>query len=236
MKILWIVPITGPDDADLKIRAAFVNNYLFPGTEVVFRKVERGTESIESRVDEMYATLPVLDEALKGEQEGFDACIIACAGDAGVAQAKELLRIPVVGPGESSILISQLIGRRVVFLTSLPQRIPSLEEKILRHMPLGQFFIYPTNIPVVEFRKDTGSTIEAVTSIIRRSVENNRVDTAILCCLSMVGMAQEVQRRVNIPVIDPALAAIEMAQILVKMNLSHAKGVYPFPPDKKRFL
>lgn len=236
MKILWIVPITGPDDADVKKRQELLGDYLFPGTDVVFRQVVRGTESIESRVDEVYATLPILDEAVRGEEEGFDACVIACAGDAGVAQAKELLRIPVVGPGESSILISQIIGRRVVFLSSLPERIPSLEEKILRYIPPHQFVIYPTNIPVALFRRDISGTIEKLTGIIEKSIEKDRADTAILCCLSMAGMAAEVQKRVQIPVIDPAVAAISMAQIMVKMKLSQAKGAYPSPPAKERFI
>ncbi len=71
---------------------------------------------------------------------------------------------------------------------------------------------------------------------IKRSIEKDRVDTAILLCLGMQGMAEKVEKEVHIPVIDPSLAALHMAQALVKMKLSQAKGVYPFPPEKKRFL
>jgi Asp/Glu/hydantoin racemase len=74
MKILWIVPITSATYDELEKTALFLRKYSFPGTEVVIRKVTRGTESIESRLDEIYATLPVLDEVLKSEKEGFDAC------------------------------------------------------------------------------------------------------------------------------------------------------------------
>jgi allantoin racemase len=145
MKILWIVPITGPDDDEVKRREESLRDYLFPGTEVVFRKVKSGTESIESRVDEIYATLPVLKEALIGEQEGFDACVIACAGDAGVAQAKELLTIPVVGPGESSILISQLVGRKVVFLFRL------LKKGI--YSKVNAYFVQPKILQTIRIMK-----------------------------------------------------------------------------------
>ncbi len=236
MRILWIDPITSGDEADLESTSEFFKPFLFDGTDVVIRKVNRGTESIESRLDEVYSTIPMLDIALQGELDGFDACIIGCAGDAGVAEAKDVLKIPVVGPGEASLLTARLIGKRIVILTTLQERIPSLEDKIEHFIPQGRFFIYATNIPVVEFRKDIQSTIETLSGIIKRSVEEDRADTAILACLGMRGMADELQKRVHIPVIDPAVAAIEFAQIMVKMRLSQAKGAYPSPPPKKRSL
>ncbi len=236
MKILWVVPITGTDEHKLKETAEFLKNYSFDHTEVVIRKVSRGTESIESRLDEVYASVPILDEVKKAEKEGFDACVIGCAGDAGVDVAKEISKIPVIGPGESSILISQLIGRRVVILTSLPERIPSIEEKVAKFIPPTQFVVYPTYIPVIEFQKDVQKTLKTLVEIIKKSIAKDRVDTAILLCLGMQGMAEKVQNEVRIPVIDPAIAALEMAQIIVKMNLSQAKSIYPFPPEKKRFL
>jgi hypothetical protein len=45
-----------------------------------------------------------------------------------------------------------------------------------------------------------------------------------------------VQAEVKIPVIDPSLAALTMAQSIVQMKLTQSKGAYPFPQDKKRFI
>ena len=98
MKILWIAPITGPDPSRLEHLKDLLKKYAFPGTEVAIRQVARGTESIESRLDEVYAAPAILDEVQRGEKEGFDACIIGCAGDAGVAVAKDVARIPIIGP------------------------------------------------------------------------------------------------------------------------------------------
>jgi allantoin racemase len=236
MKILWIVPITGSDEKQMRETADFLRKYSFAETEVIMRKVNRGTESIESRLDEVYASVPILEEVKKGEKEGFDACVIACAGDAGVDVAREISSFPVIGPGEAAILISQLLGRRVVVLTSLPGRIPSIEENVARFIPPNQFFVYPTHIPVIEFQKDVDKTLKTLVEIVRKSIAKDRVDTAILLCLGMQGMAEKVRKEVGIPVIDPALAALQMAQAMVKMGLSQAKGFYPFPPEKKRFL
>jgi allantoin racemase len=236
MRILWIVPITSPDAASMERTVEFLKPYLFGGTEIVMRKTERGTESIESRLDEVYATVPTLELAIEGEREGFDACIIGCAGDAGVAEVKEVLTIPVIGPGEASMLIARQIGKRIAVLTTLPERVPSLDDKVRQFIPPDRFFIYATNIPVVEFRNDLRKTTETLCRIVENSMEKDGADTALLACLGMAGMADELHKRVGIPVIDPGVAAVQYAQMMAKMGIAQAKGAYPKPPDKKRWL
>ncbi len=236
MKILWIFPITGTDPARRVQLKNLLKKYAFPGTEVFVRKVTRGTESIESRLDEVYAAPVILDEVYQAEKDGFDACIVGCAGDAGVAVAKDVARIPVIGPLEASIAVAQILGRRFVFLWTLPERIRSVEDRVARFLPRNDFFIYPTHIPVLEMARNEEKTIETLVAIIRKSIEQDRADTAILGCLSMRGMGERVQQEVKIPVVDPALAALTMAQAIVQMRLTQAKGAYPFPPEKKRFL
>ena len=236
MKILWIAPITGTDPLRLEELKKLLRQYAFPGTEVTVRKVVRGTESIESRLDEVYAVPAILDEVYRAEKEGFDACIVGCAGDAGVAVAKDVSRIPIIGPLEASIAVAQILGRRFVFLWTLPERIPSVEDRVARFLPRTDFFIYPTHIPVLEMAKNVDRTIATLVQIIKNSIEKDRVDTAVLGCLSMRGMGERVQAEVNLPVVDPALAALSMAQSMVKMGLCQAKRAYPFPPEKRRFL
>ncbi|HSR13296.1 MAG TPA: aspartate/glutamate racemase family protein, partial [Thermodesulfobacteriota bacterium] len=92
------------------------------------------------------------------------------------------------------------------------------------------------NIHVLEMARDTDKTIAALVKIIRKSIEEDRADTAVLGCLSMRGMAAPVQAEVKIPVVDPSLAALSMAQCVVQMKLAHSKAAYPFPQEKKRFL
>jgi allantoin racemase len=236
MKILWIAPITGTDPARLEHLKDLLRRYAFQETEVTVRRVTRGAESIESRLDEVYAAPAILDEVRKGEKEGFDACIIGCAGDAGVAVAKDVARIPVIGPLEASISLAQILGRRFVFLWTLPERIRSVEERVARFLPRADFFIYPTHIPVLEMAKDVEKTVAILVKIIKKSIEQDGADTAVLGCLSMRGMAEPVQAEVKIPVIDPSLAALTVAQSLVQIKLTQSKGAYPFPHEKKRFL
>ena len=68
----------------------------------------------------------------------------------------------------------------------------------------------------------------------RKAVEDDGADTIILGCTGMIGMAKALQETLGIPVIDPAIASLKIAESLVDMKISHSKRVYPTPPEKVR--
>ncbi len=47
----------------------------------------------------------------QGERDGYDAVVIACASDPGLADAKELVSIPVTAPMEAAIATGRALGR-----------------------------------------------------------------------------------------------------------------------------
>ena len=54
----------------------------------------------------------------------------------------------------------------------------------------------------------------------------------------MKGLAQQLEqalaeRGYTVPVIDPSLAALKLAEGLVDMGLAHSKHTYPLPPAKE---
>jgi allantoin racemase len=70
----------------------------------------------------------------------------------------------------------------------------------------------------------------------RRAVEEDEAGAIILGCTGMIGMARELQDALGIPVIDPAVASMKLAESLVDMKISQSKLVYPKPPEKERRL
>jgi len=234
MDILWIIPTIGYKEKEVKEYLQFLQQNAFDGTTITLVEVKHGCSSIECRLDEAYATLPILQEALEGEKQGFHSCVIGCAGDAGVSVVKEALSIPVVGPGEAAALIARLIGERIAVLTTLPERVPSVRNKFKRLIPADQLFVYPLKTSVLELRKDAEKSITTISNAVMHAIKSDQVDTAILACLSMRGMAAKVQQKTGINVIDPAIAALGFAQLLPKMDLAQSRITYPYPPEKQR--
>ena len=54
----------------------------------------------------------------------------------------------------------------------------------------------------------------------------------------MIGLAGEVKKGlveqgiVDVPVIDPGILAVKVAEALADLGLSHSKRTYPTPPEK----
>jgi len=58
---------------------------------------------------------------IAAEQEGFDAVVTTCSADAGVREARELVDIPVIAPGETSLHYASLLGRTLGVVTMQEQ-------------------------------------------------------------------------------------------------------------------
>ena len=89
---------------------------------------QEGPKTIESMYEE-YLYIPVmLEAAMQAEREGYEAVITGCAGDPGLDAARELVRIPVTGPGESGMLLATLLGYRYSVITILDNTVRSTYE------------------------------------------------------------------------------------------------------------
>lgn len=89
------------------------------GTELLHKyvaRLRRATDTVFA-----YPTLlnkvDVVDQILAAESEGADAVMVACSGDPGVAEARTLVSIPVVGPMEAALHLACAYGRKVGIVT-----------------------------------------------------------------------------------------------------------------------
>jgi allantoin racemase len=80
----------------------------------------RGSPYIENRAEATIAAHAVLD-ALADHVRGCDAAIIAAFGDPGLAAARELLDLPVVGISEAAFLFAWTLGRRYSIVCLTPR-------------------------------------------------------------------------------------------------------------------
>lgn len=70
-----------------------------PGIVLEYRCTGTGPTAIRSTDDATAAAPGVIETARRGARDGFDAVIVDCTDDPGVAAADTELDIPVVGPG-----------------------------------------------------------------------------------------------------------------------------------------
>ncbi len=205
-----------------------------PGTEIVVKSVRKGPASIESKYDEEIAAPWILEEVINAEKQGYDAVIIDCMGDPSLYAAREIATIPVIGPCEASMAIASTISHKFSVVTVLTNLLRLFDEMVKVYGFESKFVsTRSVEVPVLDLEKKREEVEEALASESRKALEEG-ADTIILGCTGMVGMAKALQKKLGIPVIDPAVASLKLAEILVDMKLTHSKIYFPEPPKKKR--
>ncbi|UCG00962.1 MAG: aspartate/glutamate racemase family protein [Candidatus Heimdallarchaeota archaeon] len=207
-----------------------------PDTNIAVVSLGRGPASIESMYDEQIASPWILNYVLEAEKKAFDAVIINCMGDPALYAAREIAKIPIVGPGEASLALAYIIGHKYSVLVVLKKVIPRFENKIRMYGFSERLAsVRSIEIPVLQLENEE-KTFDTLLAEARKAVEEDGADTLILGCTGMLGVAKELQETLGIPVIDPTVASLKMAETLVDMGISQSKRAYPYPPEKTREL
>lgn len=237
MRVQYLVPgpmSKGPMGAkEVQRREALLQSWAFQGTEVRVIDVPEGPASIESSYEELLAVPATLKGIQEAEQDGYDAVIIGCFGDPGLEAAREIVGIPVIGPGESSLLLAASLGHRFAVVTILDTVIASQEHQAHKAGVLSKLAsVRATDIPVLSLMKDKEATLRRVIEVGRQAITEDRADTLVLGCMTMsfLGIADEVSAELRVPVLNAGKVALKAAETLVSQGLSHSKRAFPTPP------
>ncbi len=237
MRILYLIP--GPmgrtPEGRLEVarRGRLLERYAAPGTEVGIDDVPEGPASIESMYEEYLSIPATARRALELEKEGWDGLILGCYGDPGLDAMRELLSIPIIGPGEATALMAASLGHRFSIITITESVIAGTERQI-RNIGVGDKLasVRVVGIPVLQLHHDRDGAIAATLEQGRRAMEEDRADTLILGCMSMgfLEIAEAVAPELGIPVLNPGRVSLKFAEAMVGAGLTHSRRAYMTPP------
>lgn len=238
----------GAYDAALK---AHFKRVARPDTEVVMHGMRPGTyPSNYPGSDIRYAavqhlhSLQFVQAGVTAEREGFDAYAISTLPDPALREIRSLLRIPVVGYGESAMLTSCLLGSRfavMVFISELTdliahnvrryglaERFAGVSDVGFRFADVLKGFAEPQ--PLIErFRTAARQRIAAGAEVIIPG-------EAPLCVLLASQGISEVD---GVPVLDSLSCWVKHAEMLVDLKRQSGvqrcqRGYYNEPPPPER--
>lgn len=240
MKILYIVPgIMSQTDLgtdELERRKGILQSHAQKGTIVDIADIDSGPKSIESAYEEYLSIPGTVKKAVQAEEEGYDGVILGCFGDPGLDALREMVNIPVVGPGETAMHVAAMLGHSFSIVTVLDSVVPSLV-RLARVVGLDQKMasVRAVNIPVLKLGQNIGLTTSRMMEESQKAISEDRADVIILGCMSMAFMdvAHTMQKSLGIPVVNPAFSSLTVLEGLVSSGLSHSKKAYPRPPKKK---
>ena len=237
MKIRVVTPIITESFGPLILRE--FEAAARPDDEISNVFLDRGPASLESAYDDALAVPDTVAKVRQAEREGADAVIINCMADPGLKAAREVVSIPVIGPCEASMHLAAMLGHKFSVVTVLARAIPEFEDRA-RVYGLGDKLasVRSVEVPVLELERDRARLAELLVEQSIKAIEEDGAHVIVFGCTGMVGLAQEVQeglaeRGYEVPVIDPAKAALKVAEALVDLKLAHSKRTYPYPPEKE---
>jgi allantoin racemase len=222
MKICYLGP---------EYRQELLQAFAGPGTEIIARDDPNGPESIESVYEEYLSAALLMKSAPELERQGFDAIIPGCFGDPGVDGARELVRIPVIGPGLAGMLTAAGLGHKFGIVAPLEGDVRPTETLVLHHGYEQKLAgVRPLGVAVLGMNDDPAYTLDALEAVSRELMEQDRADVIVLGCGTLSFRALDLQERIGVPVVNPLRSAIKLCELLVSSGLSHSKRSYPVPP------
>jgi allantoin racemase len=214
-------------------RREFLRARAAAGVEVEVWSLDGGPASIESEYEAALVVPELAERVRRAQAEGYSAVIVGCFSDPGLDALREIATIPVIGPGASAVHVAAQLGTRFSILSPVDTGMGRTAAR-MRALGLDGAFasIRSVDMPVLDVARQAAAVLERLEAVGRAAVREDQADTLVLGCMSMgfLGVAEELGKRLEIPVVNPVLAAVKTAEMVVAMGLGHSKAAYPMPP------
>lgn len=180
-----------------------------------------GPASIQGPEDGQ-ACLPGLFETFDAEtrKAGYDAVVIACFDDTGLAELKARAAIPVLGIGEAAFHAATMLGRTFSTVTTLSVSIPIIQNNIEQYGFGSRCIrVRASEVPVLAVGRETEDIIRAE---VKRALVEDNCDSIVLGCAGMASLAQKMSLDLGIPVIDGVVTAVGFCEAVTRARPARA--------------
>jgi allantoin racemase len=202
-----------------------------PGTEIVGMSSAFGANIVSTVADNTVAAHAVLD-TLARHWQGFDAAILAISLDSGLAAARQLFPIPVVGMTEAALHTAALLGDQFGMIT-FGQQTRALYLDIVAACGLTRRLADCRTIDTVSLTAYLDPAAME-TRIVEEACDLARAPTiasVIVCGAALAGVPRRLQSRVPAPLVDGVACAVRMAELLVRSGYPRKPPTHPAAPD-----
>jgi allantoin racemase len=195
--------------------------------------LDKGPASIESFYEDAIAAPQVVLRAVQAERDGVDAVIIDCMADPGLQAARETVSIPVVGAAHSSMLLASILAHKFSVISTAARDVYPIELLVRRYGLKDKFASTRwVDIPVLDLKADRDRLLAALTAASVEAIRRDGAHALVFGCTGMIGMASLLEKELakqhlDAIVIDPTLAALKWAEMLVDLQLAPSRWSYP---------
>jgi allantoin racemase len=230
--------ISGLSKRILKRRQEYLQSYASTGTEINLVFTRNAPPSVDSLPEMELAATGILERAMLSEIEGANALVIWGGHDPSVMAVRNLVKIPVIGPGMASMHLANMLAEKFSLIVQLPH-VMNLSKRQVRELGLEEkcIGIFPVNIPVLELGKK--NSFKKILETVIKSIQEG-AEAICFGCMAMNDHADKIAEELSkshpdVIVIHPGKSVIKITELLIELNISHSKKSYPDPPKKIKF-
>jgi allantoin racemase len=233
MKLMVVMGEYPPEESERRRKA--VLKCVSPGTEIGFDVIKATFfRHSNSQVNSLSAGPLVAEIAVKAEAGGYDAVVPFGTLDAGVELARNLVRIPVVGAGQSVLHLGAQLSNRLGVIAYEDKSIPFMRKQMhawrVADCVVG---IRGIGIPLPESTKNRETMRQRFIEAACDLIDHNDAEIIVPMGVTMVPVQyapEEFEKELGVPVMDALKTSIQTAEMLVRMGLRHSTRTYPRPP------
>ena len=234
MKIRIVIP-TNRDQVTLERLGQKYSQVSRNNVEISFSCISNGLD-LQRPYHEIIPLLPeVIYKIKEAEKEGVDAVVIAHYLDLGLAGARELVSIPVLGSGHTTFRLASVLSRSISIITSVQSHVGPIEAILSAEGVLSKVVSIRSFELNQQDKKDVPDRCpESLLNLSRTVVESDGSNLIVLALNGYKNYSNQVKEYLlknknPIQVLDPLNVTIKHAENVVDMKLSHSKITYPKP-------
>lgn len=231
IKIMYLNPV-GFDSYDVFF-AEMIKKNKFANSEVHITSLPSSVGSMDNLEYRTYNALIASDlikATRQASKENFDALIIGCFYDPFLLDTREISGdMVVIGPCHSSIEIALKLSNKFSVIIGQKKWEHEMHTTIKEYgfgEHLASFRDVCMTVP--EFQKDHKITEQKLLEAARYAVEEDGAESLILGCTLEFGFFDKIQKALQVPVIDPSIAALKQAE-----QSAILKKQYNWKPSRK---
>ena len=232
MKIMVVMGEYPPAEGEHRRQA--VLKCASPDSEIGFDVIKASFfRHSNSQVNSLSAGPLVAEVAIKAEANGYDAVVPFGTLDAGIELSRNLVKIPVVGAGQSVMHLGAQLSNRLGVVAYEDKSIPFMRKQIhawrVADYVVG---IRGIGIPLPESSKNRDAMRGRIIEVARYLIDQCDAEIIVPMGVTMVPVQyspEEMAQELGVPVMNALKTSIQTAEMLVRMGLTHSIKTYPRP-------
>jgi allantoin racemase len=224
--------------AEQERRRAAVLKCASAGTDIGFGVI-KATFFVRAnaQINALAAGPLVAEAAQKAEANGFDAVVPFGTLDAGVELARNLVRIPVAGAGQSVMHLATQLSSRIGVMGYESTSIPYMRKQMHAWKVLDSVVGFRAiEIPLLDSTANRGVMRDRFLQGARDLIEREGAEIIVPMGVTMVPVqypALEFSEELGVPVLDALATSIQTAEMMVRTGAVHSLKTYPRPPAQQ---